>query len=266
MTATYTLGSLSLGTVVNVDYGSSQRFAQTDFISSRGSYSEQLGQAHRTFTLTGYLLGSTRYNLLSEMDRIRGIGASLKLDTDYLHTVVFIKTVHRLRETNMVLPYQLDLEGAWFKQINSCDLTTGWTVDSGGGTLAVDTTNIREGAASLSLAGTIADGVASRLKYAPSASVDVSACSWISFDFMITDISNITSAYVKLYTDANNYTVYNFVALITSTGWIKIRIPRASFTDTGTLDLTNLTYFSVDVTKSGQRTYAFNVDDFGAYE
>jgi hypothetical protein len=234
----------------------------------RGDSHQFLGSEATVINLQGYLSGSTKFDDLVQLDRIRQRGQSLKLSSDLIKTIVYIKSIRPGKLWTSGLDYTLGLEESLFTQLEACNSTAPFSVDSGGGTLSAVTVTPTpvEGLACVKLSGTIAAATASRLKCIPTADLDFSLCSWIKFDFYISSVASLTECIAYFYHAAGDHAYYDFTAMITAAGWTKVMIPKASFFSVGTMEWDKVTYFTVSAKKSIELAYYIALDDVGGYE
>lgn len=262
-----TLGSLTLGVVKAITYVRIKREANIDLPLEVGSQKQILGREPLQLVLSLGLYGSTRYDTIAALERAQDANASLKFDSDFLKTTAFIKSIKRLDEINQTMYYELTIGEGHMKQINSCDATTDFSVDSGGGSLTADSTYFKEGTKSLKLSGTIAGATASTILYTPSEGLDLLNYNWVRFWFRISSVANMTTSLINLYYDASNYVSYDFKALHAAVDtWYLIRVLKSDFTETGTMNWDEVQYLTVSHTKSAQTLYDFYVDDLSVIE
>jgi len=265
---TITLGSLTLGDAVRVVPDFSANFANIDVPLGRNSSKQFLGGA-ASLELTGTLTGVARFENFLTLRKALNAGLSLKLDCDFIKTLVFVTKVTPTLISQTSIKYSLQLDESRFQQESACESTSLWSVDSGGGSLtaASSTPTPREGAKCLKLAGAIGGGTESRLKYTPSDALDFSFSKWIAFDFITDMLTDMTAATLVLKTDAGNYVTYDFHSLVTAAGeWLRIRVNKDDFSETGTMEWDNVTVVLIGLTRSSAKTYYIAVDDFGGYE
>ena len=263
-----TLGNVDLGIVTGVFPVSISKFADISIPLGRGDSKQFLGMGTTKIILNGTYNSANRYEQLNQLWRQQKIGASLKLDSDPIKTVVQIIDVNP-SELEFWIDYALTLEETRFQQENDCDSTSLWSEDSGGGALTAPTSTPtpREGSACIKLAGTIAAATESRLLFTPSDALDFSFSSWVAFDFLTDMLTDMTAATLTLKHDAGNYVTYDFSALVTVAGeWIRIRVSKADFAETGTMEWDQVTSVEIGLTRSSEQTYYIAVDDFGGYE
>ncbi|NWG09032.1 MAG: hypothetical protein HXX80_01750 [Nitrososphaerales archaeon] len=245
-----------------------QKFSSNEIPGGRGTRMISMERGASEILLDCYEDGAFEDNVYDKLKRAKDIGDSVKLDIeDEAITIGFITNITLSRDLPDFRSYTIDLIEAYHKIINVCDLTDSWSVDSGGGALSVDSTYLKEGSGSLKLSGTISASTPSRMKYNPSSLIDLEDYGWVVFWFRISNKDNISSAYIKLFKDGSNYASYDFSSLLTQVNrWIKVRVKKSSFSETGTMDWGEIDYITIDVTKSVEAAYDFYVDDLGAME
>ena len=259
-----TLGSLSLGTVLSLNPAYVKRFGEIDTPLGRAPLRQILGSS-TVYELTGAFTGSDRFTNLQKLQRDLLRSGSMKLDADYVQSVVWVKSLKPSFSVGVVY-YSLELEDSAFKQVSGCDSDADWSVDSGGGTLSLASERM-EGDYSLKLSGTIPGGTASRLKYDPADYIDLSDEGWVSFWFRASDVSKLSSAVIGLYKDASNYASYDFKNVIGSADtWFRVRVRKSDFTETGTMEWDSIDYVKIGMTQSDQLNYYFLIDDLGGFQ
>ena len=141
MTVTLKLGArqLTLGTVSGIGFTHADRGGDIDLPGARGTGKQVLGKASMRASLEGTLSGASRFGDFRQLERIRMLGRSLKLESPELDTVAFLEEV-RLRNSAWAdhLDYSVGLKESLFKQINACDELTGWGEDGSGTVMLED--------------------------------------------------------------------------------------------------------------------------------
>jgi hypothetical protein len=267
---TPTLGSLTLGIVQDLIPSYVSRMSDIEVPMGRGAGKQVLGSEINRITLKAYTSGASRYENLTQIDRYRMIGGSLKLTSDIITIPVFLRALKIDDIAPNSVNYSLTLDASLFRQAHACDLDTEWIVDNGGGALteATATPTPREGVACLKLAcAPLAANTESRLKCTPVDAIDLSYNDWIAIWYYTNNITDLTLAEAKFYHDAGDHSDYDFKALVTAADtWYRILIPKASFADTGTMEWDAVTYFTIAQKHSSEQTVYFAVDDIGGYE
>ena len=154
---TVTLGSLTLSHVAEVNPVYAQRLPGTAIPGMRGDSRQDTGAESSGIELVGTLT-TDWYEGLHQLRRAKSAGVSLKLLSDPVSTVVWLKSVEPTLMWPTMIQYRLGLIESMFKQADPCDAVTEWSVDSGGGALTAITSapSPREGSACLKLSGIIA--------------------------------------------------------------------------------------------------------------
>jgi hypothetical protein len=248
--------------------GFTARYGDMGLSVSRGYGKQYLGEVGAA-SLTGTLTGSSRFSYLQQMRRILLQGASLHLRSDPIDAVVWIRDVKVRDMSQTAIMYSLSLEESLFVQGHSCDSASDFSVDNGGGSLSAvsSTPTPQEGSYCVKLSGTIAANTESRMRCTPTDNLDMSNKAWPSFWYYTDKIIDLSACVAKFFHDAGNYATYDFKAQLLAAGaWRRIAIPKASATETGTMEWDDVDYFTISQKHTSQQTYYFAVDDVGAYE
>jgi len=260
---TVSLGSLELGVVSNVTFSHVKRVGEVDIPSGIGSSSQDLGKQAMSVDLSGVLLGEDRFSSFDQLERAKRVGSSLKFDCDMLKTVAFVKEVKLLRQNPKSLHYGLTLKESRFKQVNACDNDVDWSAV--GTLLAVTGPEPKEGSAALKVSGINVDTLS--LTYDPEDLFDLNDFDWLAFWFYLSNLTHHLSAVVKVYTDGDNYGSYDFSSLISAAeSWLRLRIPKSSFVEVGSLEWDEIDSINIEVTKTNVEMWFFVIDDLGGYE
>jgi hypothetical protein len=265
---TVSLGELNLGVVNGLSFSDQKRLQDVDLPAARGSSSQDLGELSSIFELTGILQGNNRFEDFRQLLRYKRIGNSLKLDSDTVSSVVFVKEVKLAKIGVNFLRYGLSLKESLFKQVNACDSLLDWSsLTLGASVSAVASSPVPfEGLACIKVSH---DALASEdvnLTYDPLDTVDLEDFDWISLALLISDISQVSSAILTVSEGANNAT-YNFLALLTEAEkWQRLCIQKTSFSNYGALDWGQVDKLKVAVTKAQAQSYYLAVDDVGGFE
>jgi hypothetical protein len=260
---TVSLGSLELGVVRDVVFSHVKRVGDVDIPSGIGSSSQDLGKQAMNVDLSGVLLGDNRFSNFDQLERAKRVGSSQKFDCDMLKMVAFVKEVKLLRQNPKSLHYGLTLKESRFKQINACDNDIDWSAV--GTLLAVTSPEPKEGSAALKVSGINIDTLS--LTYDPDDLIDLNNFDWLSFWFYLSSLTHHLGTVVKVYTDGDNYGSYDFSNLIMAAGsWLRLRVPKSSFVEVGSLEWDEVDSVSIEVTKTDVETWFFVIDDLGGYE
>jgi hypothetical protein len=213
--------------------------------------------------LSGVLLGSNSFSSFDQLERAKRVGSNLKFDCDMLKTVAIVKEVKLLRQNPKSLNYSLILKESRFKQVNTCDNDVDWS--SVGTLLAVTSPEPKEGSAALKVSGINVDSLS--LTYDPEDLIDLNNFDWLSFWFYLSSLTHHLGAVVKVYTNEENYGSYDFSSMISAAKlWLRLRIPKSSFVEVGSLEWDEIDSVSFEVTKTDAETWFFVIDDLGGYE
>lgn len=106
---------------------------------------------------------------------------------------------------------------------DSCDATTGWTIAGDALAVSTDTTNFKEGTASISTGATYSTGLAQFSKTVTSMNLSASDCKFYAFLY-IADVTALTSATDAVSIDLGtggwtNYNHYHFDRSTLGNGW-----------------------------------------------
>jgi hypothetical protein len=260
---TVSFGSLELGVVRDVVFSQIKRIGDVDIPSGIGSSIQDLGKQAMNVDLSGVLLGEDRFSSFDQLERAKRVGSSQKFDCDMLKSVAFLKEVKLLRQNPRSLHYGLSLKESRFKQVNACDNDVDWSAM--GTLLAVTSPEPKEGSVALKVSGINVDTLS--LTYDPDDLIDLNNFDWLSFWFILNSLTHHLGAIVKVYTDENNYGTYDFSSLISAAGsWLKLRIPKSSFVEVGSLEWDEIDSIIIEVSKTNAETWFFVIDDLGGYE
>jgi hypothetical protein len=260
---TVSLGTLELGVVRDVVFSQIKRIGDVDIPSGIGSSSQDLGKQSMNIDLSGVLLGDDRFSSFDQLERAKRVGSSLEFDCDMLKSVAFVKEVKLLRQNPKSLNYGLTLKESRFKQVNACDNDVDWSAV--GTLLAVTSPKPKEGSAVLKVSGINVDTLS--LTYDPDDLIDLNNFDWLSFWFYLSSLTHHLGAVVKVYTDGDNYGSYDFSSLISAAeSWLRLRIPKSSFVEVGSLEWDEVDSVTIEVTKTDAETWYFVIDDLGGYE
>ncbi len=265
---TVTLGDLNLGIVNGLSFSDRKRLEDIDLPTARGSGSQDLGELASTIELSGILRGTSRYDDFKQFQRFKCIGNSLELDSDAVKTVVFVKEVKLVKIGVEILRYGLSLKESLFKQVNACDGIADWSSSTIGAVVAIasDAPTPFEGLGCLKVSHSAEASEEVNVTYEPLDAIDLEDFDWVSFGWLMDNISEITSAVVSV-TEGVHTATYDFSALLTeSDKWLGLRIPKTSFANFGDLDWGQVDMIKLAVTKSQAQSYFFAVDDVGGFE
>jgi len=267
-TTTVTLGNLNLGVVYDLSFSDQKRLEDIDLPSARGSSSQDLGELASTIQLSGVLAGSSRFDDLKQLQRYKCLGNSLKLDSDALRTVVFVKEVKLIKIEVNVLRYALSLKESLFKQANACDDIAGWSSSTVGAVVSAVTSSPTPfeglGCVKVSHNADVAEEV--NVTYDPLDVIDLEDLDWVSFAWLMDNVSVVSSAVVTVTEGLNNAT-FDFKSLLTEAGsWERLRLHKTEFTNYDSLDWGQIDKIKFAVTKSQAQNYFFAVDDVGGFE
>jgi len=265
---TVTLGDLNLGVVSGLSFSDQKRLEDVDLPAARGSSSQDLGELASAIELSGILQGSSRFDDFRQLQRYKRLGNSLKLDSDAAQTAVFIKEVRLTKLSVNVLRYSLSLKESLFKQVNSCDNITSLSSSTSGATVAIVTSSPTplEGSGCLKVSHNADPSEEVNGTYEPVDKIDLEDFDWISFAWLMDNISAFNSAIITIAEGAHNAT-FDFKALLTvASSWLRLRIHKTDFTNYGALDWGQIDKIKFAVTKSQAQNYFFAVDDVGGFE
>lgn len=263
---TVTLGNLNLGTVTDFNFSNSKRFEDVDLPAARGSSTQDLGEHATIIELSGVLTGPSRFNDFKQLQRVCQLGQSLKLDFDVAQTVVFIREVKLAKAGFNFLRYSLTLKESLFKQVNACDAITSWFTATEGAsvTIAENQPTPFEGRGCLKVSHDAEANEELNVTYEPVDTFNLEDFDWVSFAFLISDASAVSSAVVTV-KEGENTAYCDFTADMAEAGkWLNIRVHKTGFT--GTVDWSQLNQIKFAVVKSQAQNYFFAVDDVGGYE
>jgi hypothetical protein len=265
---TVTLGDLNLGVVNGLSFSDRKRLADVDLPTARGSSSQDLGELATTIELSGILRGTSRFDDFRQLQRYKRLGNSLKLDSDAVKTVVFVKEVKLAKIGVNILRYGLSLKESLFKQVNSCDNIADWSSSTVGAVLAVASGSPvpLEGLGCIKVSHDAEASEEVNLTYEPLDDIDLEDFDWVSFAWLMDDISEISSAIISV-TEGVHTATYDFSALLNEADkWLRLRINKTSFANFGDLDWGKVDRIKLAVTKSQAQSYFFAVDDVGGFE
>jgi hypothetical protein len=265
---TVTLGDLNLGVVNGLSFSDRKRLEDIDLPTARGSSSQDLGELASSIDLSGILRGSSRFDDFKQLQRYKRLGNSLKLDSDALKTVVFVKEVKLVKIGVSILRYGLSLKESLFKQVNSCDEVAGWSSSTVGATVGMvpSSPNPLEGLGCIKVSHEAEASEEVNLTYEPLDAFDLEDFDWVSFAWLMDSVSGITSAVVTV-TEGVHSATYDFSALLTEAEkWLRLRIQKTSFANHGALDWGQIDKIKLAVTKSQAQSYFFAIDDVGGFE
>src|SRR3972149_9098052 len=265
---TLTLGNLNLGVVGDLSFADRKRLEDMDLPSARGSSSQDLGELASNLELSGAFVGANRFDDFRQLQRYKRLGDSLKLDAEAAKTVVFIREVKLVKVDVNILRYSLSLNESLFKQVNSCDEITSWLSSTVGATVEAvpSVPTPLEGLNCIKVSHDAEAAEEVNVIYEPFDSVDLEDFDWLSFAWLMGDISEVSSAVITVSEGLNNAT-FDFSGLLAEAEkWLRLRIHRTSFTDYGTLDWGQVDKIKLAVTKSQAQNYYVAVDDVGGFE
>jgi hypothetical protein len=265
---TVSLGNLNLGVVHGFSFSERKRLEDIDLPAARGSSSQDLGELASTIEFSGILRGSTRFDDYSQLQRSKRLGTSLKLDSDVLKTVVFIKEVKLGKITANILRYSLSLKESLFKQVNSCDSITSLSSSTVGAIVAIVSSSPTplEGQGCLKVSHDAEADEEVNVTYEPVDTIDLEDFDWISFALLIDNVSAITSTIVTV-TEGTNDAAFDFkTQLTTASSWLRLRINKTEFSNYSSLDWGKIDKIEFALIKSQAKNYFFAVDDVGGFE
>ncbi len=265
---TVTLEDLNLGIVNGLSFSDQKRLQDANLPAARGSSSQDLGELSSTIELTGLLQGAGRFDDFRQLQRYKRIGNSLKLDSETVSTVVFIKEVKLAKIGVNILRYSLSLKESLFKQVNACDSLLDWsssTADATVNCVAFSPVPL-EGSGCIKISHNAVATQEVNLTYDPLDTIDLEDFDWLSLALLISDASQISSAILTVSEGVNN-AAYDFSALLTEADkWQRLRIHKTSFSNYGALDWGQIDKIKIAVTKAQAQDYFFAVDDVGGFE
>ena len=265
---TLTLGNLNLGVVGDLSLADRKRLEDMDLPSARGSSSQDLGELASALELQGAFVGANRFDDFRQLQRYKRLGNSLKFDADAAKTVVFIREVKLTKIEVNILRYSLSLKESLFKQINSCDEITSWLSSTVGATVEAvpSVPTPLEGLNCIKVSHDAEAAEEVNVTYEPFDSVDLQDFDWLTFAWLMSNLSEITSAVITVTEGLHNAT-FNFSGLLTEAEkWLRLRIHKTSFTDYGALDWGQIDKIKLAIAKSQAQNYYFAVDDVGGFE
>jgi len=265
---TVTLGELNLGVVNGLSFSDRKRLEDVDLPNARGSSSQDLGELASSIDLSGILRGPNRFDDFRQLQRYKRIGNSLKLDSDALKTVVFVKEVKLTKIGASILRYGLSLKESLFKQVNSCDDVASWsssTVGATVGTVPSSPTPL-EGLGCIKVSHEAEAAEEVNVTYEPLDAIDFEDFDWLSFAWLMDNVSGISSAIITV-TEGLHNAAYDFKGLIADASvWLRLRVHKTDFSSYGALDWGSIDKIKFAVTKSQAQNYYFAVDDVGGFE
>ena len=265
---TVTLGNLNLGVVNGLSSTDRKRLEDVDLPAARGSSSQDLGELASSIELSAVMRGSNRFNDFQQLQRCKRLGNSLKLDADTLETVVFIREVKLTKVSVNLLRYSLSLKESLFKQVNSCDDVTSWSSSTAGAVVEIVSSvpTPLEGVGCLKVSHDAEAEEEVNVIYEPVDSIDLEDFDWISFAWLMSNISSIGTAVLTV-SEGANIATFDFSALLAEVDkWLRLRVHKTSFTGYEELDWGQIDKIKFAVTKSQAQNYFFAVDDVGGFE
>ena len=265
---TVTLGNLNLGVVNGLNLSERKRLEDIDLPAARGSSSQDLGELASTIEFSGILRGPSRFDDFCQLQRSKRLGASLKLDSDALKTVVFIKEIKLSKISVNILRYSMSLKESLFKQVNSCDNITSLSSSTAGATVAIVSSSPTplEGSGCLKVSHDAEASEEVNVVYEPVDTIDLEDFDWLSFAWLMDSILAIGSAVVT-FTEGLNEATYDFKELLTeASSWLRLRINKTEFANYSALDWGQISQIKFAVTKSQAQNYFFALDDVGGFE
>ena len=265
---TLTLGNLNLGAVGDLSFADRKRLEDMDLPSARGSSSQDLGELASALELSGVLVGVNRFEDFRQLQRYKRLGNSLKLDAEAAKTVVFIREVKLTKIEVNILRYSLSLKESLFKQVNSCDEITSWLSSTVGATVEAVSSlpTPLEGLNCIKVSHNAEPAEEVNVTYEPFDTVDLEDFDWLSFAWLMSNLSEISSSVITVSEGLHNAS-FDFSSLLTEAGkWLRLRIHKTSFTDYGTLDWGQIDKIKFALVKSQAQNYYFAVDDIGGFE
>lgn len=261
------LGSLNLGIITDISSSDRKRFEDVDLPAARGSSTQDLGMLAREIELEGILTGASRLEDFKQLQRAQLNGQSLKLTADVIQTVVFIKEVRLTKLSVNFIRYSLLLKESLFKQVNACDALTCWFSGTGASVNIVDENPYpQEGLGCLRVSQNAEANQTVDAYYEPVDTISLEDFGWVGFSFFMADVSAISSAILTVTSGSNN-AAYDFAsALNEADKWLRVCIPKTSFTGFDEFDWGQIGRIKFSVTKSLAQNILFAVDDIGGYE
>jgi hypothetical protein len=263
-----TLGELNLGVVNGLSFCDQKRLQDADLPAARGSSSQDLGELSSSIELTGILRGPSRFDDFRQFQRYKRIGNSLKLDSETISTVVFVKEVKLAKIGVNFLRYGLSLKESLFKQVNACDSILDWSSSTIGAIVSCVALSPvpLEGSGCIKVSHNAEAAEEVNLAYDPLDTIDLEDFDWLSFGLLISDASQISSAILSVSEGVNNAT-FDFSALLMEADkWQRLCVYKTFFSNYGALDWGQIDKLKVAVTKSQAQNYYFAVDDLGGFE
>jgi hypothetical protein len=265
---TVTLGELNLGVVNGLSFSDPKRLEDIDLPAARGSSSQDLGELSQVIELSGILRGSNRFDDFRQIQRAKRLGNSLKLDSEAISTVVFVKDIKLAKVGVNILRYGLTLKESLFKQVNACDDILNWSTQTVDAVVSVvsSTPVPLEGTGCVKVSHVAEAAEEVNLTYDPLDAIDLEDFDWVSFAWLMNDVSEISSAVLTVSEGTNNAT-YDFSALLAEAEkWLRLRIRKTSFINHAALDWGQIGKIKFAVTKDEAQNYFFAVDDVGGFE
>jgi hypothetical protein len=192
----------------------------------------------------------------------------LKLDSDALKTVVFIKEIKLSKISVNILRYSMSLKESLFKQVNACDNITSLSSSTTGATVVIVSSSPTplEGSCCLKVSHDAEASEEVNVVYEPVDTIDLEDFDWLSFAWLMDSLLAISSAVVT-FTEGLNEAAYDFKQLLTeASSWLKLRILKTEFTNYAALDWGQISKIKFAVTKSQAQNYFFAIDDVGGFE
>jgi len=209
---------------------------------------------------------SANAGLYRKLETLMKIGKSLKVDLPEvdIYSVGFVTSVKLSKTQSMIKNIQVTIEEGLRNYIHGCDDIADWVSN---GTLAVDTTDFKEGTGSVKCSGSLTAGTALYAKAPITIPPRFLSCDWMAFWFKTDNITDLSSIVVKLLIDANNYASIDITSQVTEVNsWLLIRFKRAAMTLTGSMDWNSINALQLEKTHSTAQTYSFWIDEICAYQ
>lgn len=162
----------------------------------------------------------------------------MKLDSDAIKTIVFIREAKLAKVTVNTLRYSLTLKQSLFKQVNACDAVTGWSSTTPSAAVAVASSQPTplEGLGCIKVSHDAEANEESNVFYEPVDAFNLEDYDWISFAWLMDNVTLLSSAVVTV-TQGTNNTTFNFTTLITEAAkWLMLRVHKTQFNNYGALD------------------------------
>ncbi len=129
--------------------------------------------------------------------------------------------------------------------------------------MSVESSLYKEGLGSIKTTkAALAANTALQGQFDPPSYFDATGVKWVGFWYRTTHVTDITNFYIYFIEDWSNLVKYDFKALTPAINtWYFVRIPRASFTETGLCDWSDVSFVIVLQEHTSIQDVTFYVDE-----